>query len=168
MTDGVAAHITVRLMATQTETAPISPAVQTINLASALALAAGSGVGNATQMLTLDFDIAASGNTTLDLNGSGNVDAFGDDAAMGNVSVLCVIADSTNVNDVVIGNADANSFAGPLGNATQTVKVEPGGAFVSMGPKGRATNSANAHVLKITNGGAGSHVTGKIVAIGRA
>lgn len=167
MTQGVASTIQLRVLATLSETPQLGQADQVVNEYQALALAAGVGAGNSDTLLTAALDIAESGSIVLDLNGTGNTDEFGNDIAMADVQVIAIFANADNTTDIVLGDNASAQFNGPL-SGNGTISIEPGGMFLSAGPKGVATTPSTAHLLKISNGGSGAAALGSLVVIGRS
>lgn len=147
---------------------PPAPGVVNMNLEQALNFTTGSGVtsGYADLMYEAAINIAASSTSVLDLAGS-LVDAFGNTITFARIKAIIIMADSTNVNDIVVGNTAANQFTGPLGGATHTVACPPGG-FLAMGAPatGWTVTAATGDNLKLANSSSGSAVTGKLIIIG--
>lgn len=118
--------------------------------------------GTATGQNDLLFDdkrtIALSSSENLDLNGV-LLDAFGNTLTFVHVKGICVVADTGNTNDVVVGGAASNTFIGPFGAATHTVAVKPGETLlVTNAAAGWVVTPATADLLKIANSGAGTSV----------
>jgi hypothetical protein len=131
-----------------------------------IVLTSGTGSGAADLAYQVAINIAASGNQTYDLAGS-LVDAFGTTLTFVKIKAILVEADSTNTNDIVIGNAASNQFVGPFGAATHTVQVQPGGKFLIVAPAaGWTVTAATADILKLANSSSGTAVTGKLRIIG--
>lgn len=134
-----------------------------------LSLTSGVGAGQADKVYADQFSIAASGNSDLDLVGS----LLGPDGVTGasfaRIKALMVVADSTNTNNVVVGAAATNPWAGFLG-ATHTMTFRPGaGQLMWAGAAdatGYVTVATTGDLLRLANSGAGSAVTGRIMVIG--
>ncbi|MFD7413528.1 hypothetical protein [Kitasatospora purpeofusca] len=133
-----------------------------------LALAAGTGLGQADRLWTATRTIAASGTDDLDLNGTALTDALGATVAMARVKGLIVAAAAANTNNVVVGGAATNGFVSWVGSATDKVVVRPGGvlALFCQDATGYALTAATADLLRIANSGSGSTVTYDITVIG--
>jgi hypothetical protein len=127
----------------------------------------GIGANQAKEAFTDTRTLAASASEELDLSGS-LLDAFGATILFTKVKAIVVVAAKGNVNDVVIGGAASNAWATPFGDATDTVKVPPGGflALTAPGAAGFAVIPGTGDKLKIANGGAGSGVDYTIIVIG--
>jgi hypothetical protein len=128
----------------------------------------GTGLDQANAVYVDDFSIAASGTLDIDLAGT-LTDAHGNVLVMTAVKEILVKADTTNTNNVVVGNAAATQFLGPLGAASHTVAVKPGGFYhVSEGysAAGWAVGAGATDLLRLTNSAAGTAVTGTIVIVG--
>ncbi len=109
--------------------------------------------------------LAASANETLDLSGA-LTDALGATITAAEILLVYVRAWPANTNNVVIGNAASNGFAGPL-NATGTYTVLPGEYYCAATKAGWAVAAGTGDLLKIANSGGGTPVTYDIVIIGR-
>lgn len=127
----------------------------------------GIGAGQAQKIFTDTRTLGASGTENLDLNGV-LADAFGTLLAFTKVKALVVKAAPGNTNDVLVGGAAANGFVAPFGDATDFVKVKPGGVLVLVAPdaNGYTVTPATADLLKITNSAAGTGVTYDIAIVG--
>ncbi len=120
----------------------------------------GSGAGKAHQLWTSEArSIAASGNETLDLNG-GLTDAFGNSITLTKIKGILIKASANNANDVLVGGAGSNTFVGLFGDATDVVKVKPGGLLLAVAPdaNGLPVVAGTGDQLKVANSGAGSAV----------
>lgn len=73
--------------------------------------------------------LVASAFEDLDLRGL-LPDAIGDTIALATVKILLVHADPTNLNDMTIGGAAANTWVGPFGAATHKQTLRPGGIYL--------------------------------------
>lgn len=127
----------------------------------------GTGAGQADRVFSETRTIAASGNFDYDLTGT-LTDVYGQTLAMARVKAIIIIASAANVNDVVLGGAAANQFAGPFGAVAHTIKVRPGGWLVLATPDatGWPIVAGTGDLLRVANGGAGSGVTYDIVLLG--
>lgn len=126
----------------------------------------GAGLNQAKKVFDDTRTLAASASEDLDLAGV-LTDAFGQVLALTKVKALIVVADATNVNNVIVGGAAANGFVTPFGGATHTVTIRPGGAMILIAPDaaGYAVTAATADLLKIANSGAGSAVTYTVIVV---
>lgn len=141
---------------------------QDIAKRASLNLSTGVGANQADLVFTDTRTLAASATENLDLAGV-LTDAFGQSLAFAEIVAILVVASGANANDVVIGGAASNGFVSPFGDATDTVKVKPGGTFLLTAPGAAAfaVTAGTGDLLKVTNGGAGTPVTYDIVLIGR-
>lgn len=114
-----------------------------------------------------DFSIAASGTLDIDLSGS-LTDAHGNALLFTAIKEIMVIAGAANANPLVIGNGGVNSFIGPFGAAAHTVAVAPANRadFTNYSAAGWPVVAGTGDILRLTNGGAGTAVTGRIVIVG--
>lgn len=137
------------------------------NTGKSIALASGTGAGQADKVFTDTRTIAASGTDDLDLAGS-LVDGLGQTLTFVKVKAIIVIAADGNTNDVVVGAAASNQFVGPFGAATHTLKVRPGGfvAFACKDATAWGVTAATGDLLRVANGGAGTSVDYTVIVIG--
>lgn len=155
------------LSAVQTSAKDLGTARFPIDYAKRLILASGTAANQADQIWSDNRTITASGTDPLDLAGS-LVDALGVTLTFARVKGLIVVAAAGNTNDVVIGGAASNTFINWVGDATDKVKVKPGGilALFAPGPTGYPVTAATGDQLLIANSGAGTTVTYDVVIIG--
>jgi hypothetical protein len=146
-------------------------ALATLSLNAGVSLTTGTGSGQADKIWADTRTLTASSSEDLDLVGTALTDAFGVAFSVLRVKGLLVAADSTNVNNVVVGANVANGWAtlfGPTGASGGTVTVRPGGFFCAgcTDATGWATTAGTGDLLHIANGGAGTSVIYSIVIIG--
>ena len=129
----------------------------------------GTGANQAKIAFADERTLAASANETLDLAG-GLTDAFGNAITFTKIKAIMVQASAANTNDVLIGGAAATGFSSWVGDATDVVKVKPGGLFLIVAPdtNGYGVTAGTADLLKIANSAGSTGVTYKIVVIGTA
>jgi hypothetical protein len=132
-----------------------------------ITLADGSGVNQASKLFSDKRTLIASASEDLDLAGA-LTDPLGAALTLTKVKLLLITADPGNANDVVVGGAAANAFATPFGDATDKLKIKPGGILLLVAPNagGYAVTAGTGDVLTVANGGAGSSVTYSITVIG--
>lgn len=132
-----------------------------------LALASGTGVGQADRVFHDTRTLAASANEDLDLAGS-LVDAFGATLTFARIKALVVAAATTNTNNVIVGGAPANAWVGPFGAATHTATVRPGGvlALFARDLGAYPVTAGTGDLLRVANSGAGSTVSYDVILIG--
>lgn len=128
----------------------------------------GTGAGQGNACYIDEFSIAASGTLNIDLSGS-LTDRLGNPVVFTAVKAILLIADATNVNNVIFGNG-TNPFVGPFNAGADTVTIEPGGFMLLMTPSaaGWAVGAGSSDVIKLANSSSGTAVTGTIVIIGEA
>lgn len=125
----------------------------------------GSGLDQASKVYTEALSIAASSSETLDLTTL--TDPLGAALSFGAVKAVVILADATNANTILVGNAASNQWAAPFDAATDVVKVMPGGALVLLNPTAAGWTVDSTHKsLKLANSAGGSVVTGSLVVIG--
>jgi hypothetical protein len=127
----------------------------------------GTGANKADKVYSERVTLAASATETLDLAGA-LTDALGAALTFVAVKAIILVAAAGNVNDVVMGGAAATQFVGPLGDATDKVKVRPGGFLACIAPDatGWQVGAGTADNLKIANGGGTTGVTFDLIIIG--
>jgi hypothetical protein len=124
----------------------------------------GAGANQMDAVWSDERTIAASGTDDLDLAG-GLTDAFGAAITFARIKFLYLEADSTNVNNVVLGGAAANAFINWVADATDKVVARPGGAFllIANDATGYAVTAGTGDILRIANSGAGTSVKYRII-----
>jgi hypothetical protein len=147
----------------------VAPPVQNLAASAALSLTTGTTANKADGVYSATRTLAASANESLDLAG-GLEDAFGNTLTFVDVVAVLIVASAANTNDVLVGGAASNGWASPFGDATDVVKVRPGGFFVLAAGKdpAYAVTAATGDLLKIANSAGGSSVSYDIVVIGRS
>lgn len=157
----------VGLKASQTSPKDLTTATANVNYAKRLILATGTATNQADLIFSDNRTITASGTDALDLAGS-LVDALGVTLSFARVKGLIVVAAAANVNDVVIGGAASNTFINWVGDATDKIKVKPGGVFCLFAPgaTGYPVTAATGDQLLIANSSSGTSVTYDVVIIG--
>lgn len=130
-------------------------------------LASGAAAGKADLEFSDQRTVAASSNDDLDLAGGGLTDDLGAAVNFAKVKAIMIKAAAANVNDVVVGAAGTNPFLGPLADATDKIKIAPGGVLLIAAPVGGwAVGAGASDVLRIANGGAGTSVTYDLTLLG--
>lgn len=127
----------------------------------------GEGVNQAEAAYADSRTLAASGTENLDLAG-GLTDAFGAALGFTKVKALIIRAAAGNTNDVVVGGHASAAAATFFGDATDKVRVKPGGMFVLTAPNaaGYAITATTADLLTVANGGSGTPVSYDVIVIG--
>ena len=156
------------LKATYTKSVDVGSATHDVVPASTVGweITDGSGDDQAQLLWSDTRQLAASANESLDLAGS-LVDALGRTLTYTAVKALIVEAARGNANDVLIGGAASNGFAALFGDATDVVKIKPGGKMVLIAPKtGYAVTAGTGDLLKVANSGSGTAVDYTITVVG--
>lgn len=130
-------------------------------------LSDGTGADQAKEAFTDTRTLAASATENLDLAGV-LADVFGNLLTFTKIKALIVKADATNVNDVLVGGHATAAISTLFGDATDKVRVKPGGtvAFIAPDANGYAVTATTADMLTVANSGAGTSVTYTIIIIG--
>lgn len=127
---------------------------------------AGTGVGQVDKMFSDTRTLAASATENLDLAGA-LLDTLGASVTFAKIRLVMVFASSANTNDVVVGGAASNTFVGMFNDATDKIRVKPGGAFVWVAPNDGATVTAGTgDILLVANSAGSTSVTYDIVILG--
>lgn len=160
-------RLAVSLNAVQTSAKDLTTVRAPVDYAKTLQLATGTAANQADLIFSDTRTITASGTDALDLAGS-LVDALGATLSFARVKCLIVYAASGNTNDVVIGGAASNTFVGPFADATDKIKVKPGGILALMAPgaTGYPVTAATGDQLLIANSSSGTSVTYDVIIIG--
>ncbi len=119
----------------------------------------GTGADQAKQGFLDTRTLTASANESLDLSGT-LTDSFGAVISFTKLKVLLIQADRGNANDVLVGGAASNGFISLFGDATDIIKVKPGGMVLLIAPdaNGYGVSAGTADLLKIANSAGGSSV----------
>lgn len=127
----------------------------------------GTGANQAKAVFADTRTLAASANESLDLAG-GLSDVFGNVITFTKIKALLIQAAAGNTNDVLVGGAASNGFTAWVGDATDVVKVKPGGMLAIAAPDatGLAVTAGTGDLLKIANSAGSTGVTYTIVVIG--
>jgi hypothetical protein len=131
-------------------------------------VAHGTGLDQATHIYIDEFSIAASGTLNIDLSGALE-DRLGNAAVFTAIKEILLIADATNTNNVIYGNATAG-WLGPFDLITDTVTLLPGNRFnvTNYSAAGWPVTATTADIIKLANSSSGTAVTGTIVIVGEA
>lgn len=159
-------RVSLELAARLTGTADFGAPASEPRFARQFDLGNGTGASQADRIWADQRTLAASANEDLDLTGT-LVDALGATLTLARVKVLYVAANSANTNNVVIGAAASNAWAGLL-SATGTVTLRPGGVMLvaATDATAHAVTAGTGDLLRIANSGAGSTVTYDIAVVG--
>lgn len=144
----------------------LSTTINHLDFTRSLALASGTGSGQADKVWHDERTLTASSSEDLDLAGS-LTDAFGATLTFARIKAVILTANSANTNNVVLGNV-TNGIVGWFGAATHTISVRPGGLFCIYAPDATAyvVTGGTADLLHVANSGAGTSVTYDIVIVG--
>jgi hypothetical protein len=167
-------EVRLKFTATQTKTnnavpagPAFSPAIEKL-----LQFTNGSSGANKYDVLFVDKrTLAASTGEDLDLAGSALQSAFGTNIAIANVVGVIVIAEPTNGDAIVVGNAAANGWFGMFGAAAHKVNVRPGGVFIDIAPDATglgAVTAGTGDLLHFLNADSGAVATYTVVLLGRS
>jgi hypothetical protein len=138
-----------------------------LSLVREIALANGTGSGQADKIFHDKRTLTASSSENLDLAGV-LTDAYGQTITFARVKALIISAAPANVNNVVVGGHATAAWATWVADPTDKVIVRPGGvlALAASDATAYAVTATTADMLTVANSGAGSSVTYDIVIIG--
>lgn len=160
---------TVRLIVSGTlqKDIDIGTTTHAINYSASNPLINGTAADQANAVFVDTRTLAASATEDLDLAGV-LVNAVGTTMTFTRIKGFIVVAAVGNTNNVLVGGAATNAFINWCGDATDIVKVTPGGIFALTAPNatGFAVTAGTGDILKITNSAAGTAVTYDIILIG--
>ena len=161
------AKITAAVRATKTGSADLPTVNAAYNEKAELSLTNGTGSGQADLIWSDTRTLAASATENLDLAG-GLTDEFRTALTFVEVVAVYVKAASANTNDVLFGGAASNGFSTPFGDASDVVKIKPGGVLLLTNPVGYGVTASTGDILKMANSSSGSSVTYDIIVVGRS
>lgn len=165
LTSKLIVEASAKLEATQDLGSAVANALKSMTVS----LANGTAAGQADKLFADSRTLAASGSEDLDLAGTMLQDPLGGNLTFVKVKGLLVAADAGNTNNVIVGASATLTWAALL-NATGTVTLRPGAAFMAVAgsadASGYAVGAGATDLLKVANSGAGTPVTYHIVIIG--
>lgn len=130
-----------------------------------IALADGSGSGQASKAYAATRVVASGANDDIDLAGV-LTDIFGAALSFATVKAINIRADAANTTNLTVSAAPTNGFGGPFGAAAHTLQVRPGGAFLVAAPQtGWTVTPGTGDILRIANA-AGASATYTIEIVG--
>jgi hypothetical protein len=159
--------ISLAVAAAQTAARDLTTVRVPLNYGKTNRLASGTGANQADLMFSDTRTLAASGSESLDLAGV-LTDALGATLTFARVKAIVIAASAGNTNDVVIGGAASNAFVNWVADATDKIKVKPGGMFVLVAPGavGYPVTASTGDLLQVANSSSGTSVTYDVVIIG--
>jgi hypothetical protein len=131
----------------------LATATDPLNVTRTVTLADGTGADQADQSWHDQRTLASGSGEDLDLSGA-LADAFGDTVSLARVKALFV-ENLSPENTLVLGNAASAAWSGPLGGATQTLRLRPGGVLliVAADATAYAVTAGSADTLRVAHGG---------------
>lgn len=145
---------------------------QNLNLQAALQFLAGTGAGQADTVYEASVVLAASGTTTLALNGGGLLDPFGAAISLLHVKAVIFLASAANAGSVAIGNAATNGAQLGFSGLTAAWNLPAGEMFIATNGNGAVPNlgwvitAVTAMNLKLLNNSGAGGATVSVVVIG--
>lgn len=116
----------------------------------------GAGANQINEVFSDTRTLADSATENLDLNGTALQNAFGTNIAFARVKFI-FIKNKSATQVLSVGGAASNQFINWVGDATDVVKIRPGGflLLVAVDATGYAVTASTGDLLKIANGNAG-------------
>lgn len=161
------AGLTAKLTATYAGSPDAGTLVQQLTYSAAASLANGTGANQANRLWIDTRTLAASATEELDLAGV-LTDAFGNVLTFSKIKAILIEAVDANVNDVLVGGAASNAWAALFGDATDVLRVRPGGFIFHAAPdaNGLAVTAGTGDKLKLANSAGSTSVTFTIILVG--
>jgi len=163
LTTKISAHINARLIGTSDHGEPKDELSNLYNKE----MATGTGSGLADKVFSDQRTLAASATESLDLAGGSLFDSLGAALTFVKVKAILIKAAVGNINDVLVGGAASNAFAGPFADASDIIGIKPGGVLLVAAPvAGWTVTAGTGDLLKIANSAGTTGVTYDITIIG--
>lgn len=127
----------------------------------------GSGANQASKIFQDQRTLGASATEDLDLAGSLTNPLLGA-TVFSKIRGMLIAPAAANTNTVNVGGAASNGWITWVGDATDVVKVRPGGLILLLAPDvtAYAVTAATGDLLTVTNGGGTTPVTYDIILLG--
>lgn len=127
----------------------------------------GTDVNQANELWTDNRTLTASSAENIDLAGV-LVSPLGTSLAFTTIKAIIIYANAANTNQVLVGGAGSNTFINWVADATDIIKLHPGGFICLTAPDatGYAVTASTGDLLKIANGSSGTSVNYDIIIIG--
>lgn len=169
MATSLAVQLRAAINATFTDDQDLSDPTAAVALAGLESLANGTSNVQADLVWSDTRTIALSSSEVLDMGtGGGLTTPFGAAFSPAEVVALLALAAEGNTNNVIFGNNGTEDFFGPLGAATHTHAIKPGGWWFWFNPAGYAVTNNSSDKIKVANSGAGTSVEYSIVIVARS
>lgn len=167
MTTSLTARVKVEIAADLINSLDIGQVKYPLAYGANYVLSDGVGADQAKEVFTDIRTLTASATENLDLAGV-LADVFGNVLTFTKIKALIIKADAANVNDVLVGGHATAAVVSLFGDATDKVRVKPGGtvAFIAPDANGYAVAAGTADMLTVANSGAGTSVIYTIVIVG--
>lgn len=157
-----------KIASSEKGTNTLAPATVPVELGYLYTTSVGTSSGKADQVVIAERTLSGSGSDSLDLAGGvGNI--FGGTVTIAKVVAIGIVNTSTTTGDIlVVGGAASNAFSTMFADATDKIKVQPGGSLFWASPLVPADVTATTgDILQVTNAGSNS-VTYRIIIVGRS
>lgn len=162
----VTATTSVSVQANQTIARDLGTAAFPAALRSTINYTSGTGTGQVDVLFSDTRTIAASAADTLDLSGV-LLDGLGNTVTFAKVKSIFITAASGNTNNVLVGAAGTNSFAGAFADVSDISIIKPGGWWGwGFSGTGFTVTNATGDLFRVANSSSGTGVTYSIIIIG--
>lgn len=169
MATSLAVQLRAAINATFTDDQDLSDPTAAVALAGLESLANGTSNVQADLVWSDTRTLAASASEVLDYGtGGGLTTPFGAAFSPAEMVSQLWLADEDNTNNVIVGNNGTEDFFGPLGAATHTHAIKPGGWWFWFAPAGYTVTNNSSDKQKVANSGAGTGVIYSVVSIARS
>lgn len=160
-------NFTIKLSASGSKVLGLGTATDPLISDYSVFLGSGTGANQASNMFHDQRTLTASSTENLDLAGV-LTNGFGVTLTFTKIKAIIIHAASTNTNDVLVGGAASNAWVGWVGDATDIVKVKPGGTLIWIAPdvNGGAVVASTGDLLKVANSSSGTSVVYDVVILG--
>lgn len=167
MATSITAKVALYVVAELVDTLDVGSVTYPVNYGATYNFTDGTGADNAKKIFTDTRTLTASATENLDMAGV-LTDALGVTLSFTKIKALIIKADAANTNDVLVGGHATAAVATMFGDATDKVKVKPGGmvAFVAPDVNGYAVTATTADLLTVANSAGGTSVIYTIIVIG--
>lgn len=128
------------------------------------AFTTGVGANQINEVFSDIRTLADSATENLDLSGTALQNAFGTNLALARVKFI-YIKNKSATQVLSVGGAASNGFINWVGDATDVIKIRPGGFLLLVAPDatGYAVTASTGDLLKIANGNAGQSTDYEVI-----
>lgn len=166
MAKTISATVALSIQADLVDALDLASATFPLRYSPAYPFADGTGTNQAKNVFTDTRTLVASASENLDLSGTALNDPMGSALAFTKIKALMIRAAPGNTNDVLVGGHATAALATMFGDATDKVRVTPGGAVMFVSPTGYDVTATTADLLTVANSAGGTSVTYDVIVLG--